>query len=254
MDKGLLRGIAAASLLFSACVSHQRPEIDTSPKRPEIDTSAKPPSEGESTWTVIEKAGRASAPPPLPAENAVRAEFTGTSRKAAKTSIVPSANAPLEEFTTLDALLESLPSDADMAELNISRDADSDRVDEELRNVTVEAYLYAAKLEDDKDFHLILGTSPKLADRFFMNCEVSGLPEEGSPDRAQLQKVREQLLEVLGRLPGERYVKLTKPIQVRVEGSLFFDVEHPPGAVGPATMRPETAWEIHPISSIQRAP
>jgi hypothetical protein len=35
-----------------------------------------------------------------------------------------------------------------------------------------------------------------------------------------------------------------------VTGSLFFDVDHPAGAVGPQGHRPQTAWEIHPISSI----
>jgi hypothetical protein len=38
---------------------------------------------------------------------------------------------------------------------------------------------------------------------------------------------------------------------VTVEGSLFYDVDHAPGAVGPRDMKPTTAWEIHPITQIQ---
>jgi hypothetical protein len=38
---------------------------------------------------------------------------------------------------------------------------------------------------------------------------------------------------------------------VKVTGSLFFDVDHKAGSVGPTGMRPKTAWEIHPVSDIQ---
>jgi hypothetical protein len=40
---------------------------------------------------------------------------------------------------------------------------------------------------------------------------------------------------------------------VRIEGSLFFDVDHAAGAVGPANMKPKSAWEMHPITKITLA-
>jgi len=45
--------------------------------------------------------------------------------------------------------------------------------------------------------------------------------------------------------------KLKKPIAVEVQGSLFYDIDHEPGVVGPLDMQPRTAWEIHPISELQ---
>ena len=33
-------------------------------------------------------------------------------------------------------------------------------------------------------------------------------------------------------------------------GSLFYDISHSPGTVGPQGLRPGTAWEIHPVTSI----
>ena len=62
--------------------------------------------------------------------------FEGTARAVAKLSIV---SAPVEPFATLSDLLDSLPSDEDMRALNIPKTADSDRVPQEQRLVTVTA-------------------------------------------------------------------------------------------------------------------
>lgn len=40
------------------------------------------------------------------------------------------------------------------------------------------------------------------------------------------------------------------PIPVLVTGPLVYDIEHRPGAVGPASVRPDTSWEIRPVESI----
>ena len=55
--------------------------------------------------------------------------------------------------------MDSLPSDQFMRSYNppITEDADSDRVQEEKRNVSVTAFLYATKKEADNDYHMILG-------------------------------------------------------------------------------------------------
>jgi hypothetical protein len=53
-------------------------------------------------------------------------------------------------------------------------------------------------------------------------------------------------------LPGESYT-FYDPIPVTIEGSLFWDFEHPfPKQVGPQDLRDRipTCWEIHPITRI----
>ena len=49
---------------------------------------------------------------------------------------------------------------------------------------------------------------------------------------------------------SDAYRKYTPPIAVDVEGSTFYDIDHPPGAVGPKDSKPTTAWEIHPVTHI----
>jgi hypothetical protein len=39
-----------------------------------------------------------------------------------------------------------------------------------------------------------------------------------------------------------------------VTGSLFFDMDHLAGVVGTGEFKPQTAWEIHPVTSIAPAP
>lgn len=221
---------------------------------PSAPTAGAPPAPtaGPVELIVKQRGGPASFDPRLAAEDVLIAAFAGHDRKVAKTSIV-AASIPVEEFETLDELLESLPSDQEMIEQNISKDADSDRVDNELRMVRVKkAWLYAVKLEDDQDFHLIVGTSPGAQTSAFLNCEVSGLPEENSPGFTRLKAVRQQLFDILGKFPGKKYARPTPPLPIEIAGSLFFDVDHAAGTVGPHPFRPATAWEIHPITSLKR--
>lgn len=181
-----------------------------------------------------------------------RDEFRGTARKAAKISI---ANARRESFANLDDLLADLPTDDEMINRRprISSDRDSERVAEEQRNIRVEAFLYAASREDDNDFHLILGdTATARRSTTYMNVELSGLPPEDHPDRDRLERVRRFYLNRFrGNVPGERYDFYDPPIPVRVSGSLFYDIDHRPGAVGPRSHRPETSWELHPVTFIE---
>src|SRR5438105_7663523 len=83
-------------------------------------------------------------------------DFAGNDRKAAKLSI---SAAPPEKFKDLADLVASLPSISAMKAHQpvIKLDPTSGRVTEEERNVTLNAFLYAASREADNDFHLIVG-------------------------------------------------------------------------------------------------
>jgi hypothetical protein len=180
----------------------------------------------------------------------VNAQFRGTDRKGAKTSI---ASASTEKFNDVAALVGSLPSDAAMLNHNpaIMRDTQT-RATEEKRNVRVPAWIYAIKFEADDDWHVIIGTDPAGGSKTFFNAEVSGLPPASSPAFSSLKKVRQSLAGLLGNaLPtGTGYNTLNTPVAVMIEGSLFFDVDHAAGVVGPTGMRPQTAWEVHPITNL----
>jgi hypothetical protein len=179
--------------------------------------------------------------------------FVGTDRRDAKTSI---ADGPVETFTSLADLLASLPDDNSMLnhDPKITRAPGSDRVMEEERNVTVTAFIYVAKAEADNDFHLILGTGDPPSSRRYMNAEIAGLPPAG-PVRARLKTARDAFKTFFADQPiGGGYRPFDVPIPVQVTGSLFYDVDHAPGVVGPEGFKPTTSWEIHPITDIQFEP
>lgn len=175
--------------------------------------------------------------------------FRGHDRKGPKTSI---ASASKETFSSIEALTATLPSDQIMRNHTPPLEETTDtRFPEERRNVKVTAWIYAIKYEADQDWHIILGTNPTDTTPTYFNAEVSGLPANNSPAYQKLKKVREDLAEMFGfDLPASGYWEY-EPVAVVVEGSLFYDIDHPPGAVGPAGTKPTTAWEIHPITKIR---
>ena len=187
--------------------------------------------------------------------------YKGTSRKAAKTSIARVGNqpAPMETFNDLRALINSLADDDSMFNHNppITTSSSQDRVQEEKRNVRVRCWLYACSKEDDNDFHLIVGRNPNSSQEMYMTMELSGLPASGHPDRVQLKTARDTFKAFFGNeLPGTRYDFYDPPIPMIVEGSLFFDVNHQAGSVGPSPLRNNipTTWEVHPITDIEFEP
>lgn len=192
----------------------------------------------------------------LRAEAPVGDRFRGTARKAAKLSV---ANAEIEEFDDLRDLIGTLEAHDFMVNHDplITTDRNSDRVDEEKRNVRVRAFLYAASRENDNDFHLIIGRDPD-EDEMYMNVEISGLPPSDSPFHAILKEARDAYKNFFGDdLPGFSYDFYDPPIPVEIEGSLFFDMSHATGQKpGPARLRDNipTVWEIHPITSITFEP
>jgi hypothetical protein len=182
--------------------------------------------------------------------------FAGTDRKAAKTSI---SQAPPESFDDVASLIATLKSDDGMRSHSpaISKAPGSKRVSEEDRNVTVNGFLYAVKFEGgpkgDHDFHVIVGNERDAANRVFLNVEVSGLPPAGDPAFGRLKAARDKFkahFADMGVVIGTGFSKFPEGIPVRVTGSLFYDIDHLPGVVGPAGMRPATAWEIHPVTDI----
>lgn len=188
-----------------------------------------------------------AAPRAAPADN----DFGGTARKAAKLSI---ANAQTEVFGDLKDLIDTLPAHNTMKNKDdISTDADNNRVAEERRNVKVTTFLYAASMENDNDFHLIVGRDPSKSEKY-MTVEISGLPPNNSPAFAKLNEARDAYFEFFGDgLPGTSYDFYDPPIPVVVEGSLFFDMSHASGSrPGPKTLRPRmpVVWEIHPVTKI----
>ena len=191
-------------------------------------------------------------------EAAAGDNFKGKSRKAAKISIASASMEPT--FEDLTDLIDSLAPDAGMEEHEppIEKTSDSDRVEEENRNVRVEAFLYAASREDDNDYHLILGRDPDLVEEeggeLYMNVEISGLPPADSPHLSKLRSARKSFKDFFGdNLPGTSYQFYDPPLSVTVEGSLFFDITHATGGKpGPQSLRDNipTIWEIHPITKM----
>lgn len=175
--------------------------------------------------------------------------FRGTDRKGPKTTIAPGS---MESFATIEALIDSLPADTEMLSRNppLERDTNT-RVAEENRNVRVTAWIYAIKYEADQDWHVILGTGPDDATPTYFNAEVSGLPANNAKAYKKLKKVRQALAKFFDfDLPASGYWAY-EGVPVVVEGSLFYDVDHKPGSVGPKATRPATAWEIHPITKLK---
>jgi hypothetical protein len=192
-----------------------------------------------------------------PAARPPQETFAGTSRKAAKLSIV--AGGP-EAFNDLRALINSLPADAGMInhKPKITTAATSNRVKEEKRNVRVRTFLYAASHEADNDYHLIIGRDATKSPEMYMTVEVSGLPPRTSPHFDRLKAARDAFQAFFADdLPGTSYDFYDPPIPVAIEGSLFFDMSHATGGKpGPASLRNKIPriWEIHPISRIEFEP
>jgi hypothetical protein len=187
-----------------------------------------------------------TAPRPAPTDN----RFRGTARKAAKLSI---ANAPLEQFNDVNKLIATFPAHSTMKKRKISTKANSNRVDVEKRNVKVKAFLYAASLEDDNDYHLIVGRSPGKPAQY-MTAEISGLPPDSSAAFDTLSEARAAYFDFFGDgLPGTSYDFYDPPVPIEIEGSLFWDASHADGGrPGPQTLRPKmpVVWEIHPVTKI----
>lgn len=173
--------------------------------------------------------------------------FAGTDRATAKTTF---PNATPISYPTFTAFHNALPTDAFMTGLNISRT--SSRVTQENKNVTfTNGYLYAIKHESDNDLHMIIGDASGVS---VTNCESSGYPSTTSASYTQIKNVRVAITTHFSTdfCGQSSYMIFSPPVHLTsFKGGLFFDVDHAAGTVGPAAYKPNTAWEIHPISAIQ---
>lgn len=181
--------------------------------------------------------------------------FEGTARKAAKTTVSP---AKMEVFKNIESLRATLPTDQEMSNKKIPVGKESGRVKEEDRNILIrEGWLYTFSREGDEDFHMIVGTTPDSSTAEYFNVEISGLPEAGSRDTMFLNP-RKVFTDTFGpRKCSENYKrnKLKKPRKIAFAGSLFYDAGHcrkePFNPAGPDWARPNTCWEIHPVTWIR---
>ncbi|MGA3014088.1 MAG: hypothetical protein ABSD71_08635 [Bacteroidales bacterium] len=182
--------------------------------------------------------------------NCTNDSFAGKDRKEAKTSIV---TAPVEVFNTLPALIKTLPTDDYMRgyEPPITKDSDSQRVEEENRSVSVKtAYIFVIYREGDNDYHTIIGSNSDTSKALLMNVEVSGLPDKTSSNYTVMKELRDKMVVRFGKICGSKKFFIDKPIKISVSGSLFYDIDHKPGVVGYKNLKPKTAWEIHPVTDI----
>lgn len=174
--------------------------------------------------------------------------FAGSARSAAKTSY---ASVSYGTYSSIHAMRSVLQTDTYMRNLGITNS--SPRVSEENRNRDITtSYLYAIARESDNDFHMIIGDASSVADNLF-NCEASGNPSSSQSSYTAINAVRTYLKGYFGTdFCGQSgYTKFTPAISISVlKGSLFFDIDHAAGTVGPLGLRPNTAWEMHPIRTI----
>jgi hypothetical protein len=173
--------------------------------------------------------------------------FDGFYRKAAKMSVADN-NAAGTNLAKLITRLEAF--DNASIEVNDS----SQRIEIEDSVVTlISVFLYAIAREADEDYHIIIGTSANPAKASFFTAECSGLPANDHPFFGKIKAVRKSLVELLGnkeRCAGG-YVKFNDHPRVKIIGSLFYDKEHESNLPGPASCKPKTAWELHPITEFK---
>jgi hypothetical protein len=183
--------------------------------------------------------------------------FAGKARKAAKLSV---GTGTIEPFDDVQKLIQSLPSDDDMIDHDppITTGQSSGRVAEEQRNVSIRGFLYAASREADNDFHLIVGRDPNASPSMYMTMEISGLPPSSSPSFPQLSAARNAYKSFFGdKLPGASYDFYDPPIEVKIQGSLFFDMSHAHGQhPGPPSLEPDmpVIWEVQTAIEFEPGP
>ncbi len=176
--------------------------------------------------------------------------FLGIKRKNSKTSY---AVATTKSYKNVAKLKASLLADSVMRKLSpaIKSDSASIRVTAEIKNVKIKtAYIYAVSREDDNDFHIIIGDSLPYDASKSISIEISGLPKPPNNNSNGIQKVRTKFENFFGEKCSGTYTIFSPPIKITVSGSLFFDIDHGAGIIGTGIYKPNSCWEIHPVSAI----
>ncbi|MBK8845363.1 MAG: hypothetical protein IPO27_01945 [Bacteroidetes bacterium] len=174
--------------------------------------------------------------------------FLGIERKKQKSTFLIKL---MKNYATVNALRKSFPSDSVMKNLSppITTDSNSSRVQQEKRNVRINtAFIYAISREADNDFHVIVGdTVPFNAGRSII-VEIAGLPNPANASSDTIQHARTVFENFFGEKCSGAYSVFTPPIRATIAGTIFYDIGHNPGTIGTGIHKPNTSWEIHPIS------
>jgi hypothetical protein len=179
-------------------------------------------------------------------------EYVGQVRAIAKTSM---ATRKTEFFETVGNLLASLPTDNYMRQTGVN-DKSLRTVDEN-RNVLIKkAFIFHITKEPDQDFHLIVGDLNEQGEKVnILNVEIAGLPKDKTTrDYFFLERTRRQLYEKFPEFFTGNKKTLspkTKFPEIMVRGSLFFDSHHTPEQIGSGAAKPNSVWEIHPVTYIE---
>ena len=179
--------------------------------------------------------------------NCLDSLFGGKDRATPKTTF---AKGKVKTFKTVSHLIKALPLDREMRK-KVKRST-AVRVTEEQQNVRLkeDTFIFAFAKEDDGDYHVIIGDHKDVSKATFFNVEISGVPIENAP--AKLISVYQVFNNRFRDVCSPKYLVFDEePLKIEVEGSLFFDVSHQAGQVGPKNMKPLTNWEIHPVGKIK---
>lgn len=174
--------------------------------------------------------------------------FAGLSRSKVKTTITQKSP---RSYISLSQFVNTLFADKDMkVVVKALTKPYADRAIQEDKMVTVKnVFLLAYAREKDNDYHLILTNANR---SIFFNAELSGLPGNSANSYQTLKAVRSSFENFPGGTKCGKYTFLATPLKIlSIKGSLFFDIDHSAGQVGPEGFRPATAWEIHPVTEIK---
>jgi hypothetical protein len=236
-------------LLYATRINAQRLDTLTNLNNPTSDKFYYKSSTGkvykfriaEADWSDIDKNEKKSL-----TANCLDSIYDGKDRATPKTTY---ATGTAKIFATVSHLIKVLPLDSVMRKK--VKKTTNIRVSEEQKNVRLkqDTYIYAFAKEDDGDYHVIIGDHIDVKKATFFNVEISGLPEENASPK--LKAVYRVFNDRFREVCSSKYLIFDdEPIKIDVQGSLFFDVSHKVGQVGPENMKPSTNWEIHPISKI----
>lgn len=169
---------------------------------------------------------------------------------------------PMEEFSDLATFMGSLPDDGEIrVRYGIYPGARtiplSSRFDRERRNIRVVCWLHSIRFdttadENERDLQLLIGSTEDTNTAVFMYAEIPG-PAPWESERNTFEAVRRQLAVLIGAdsLLPEYTVRV--PVQVTIEGALFFDGARDAGRrydPGRRRTQPLTVWELHPVTAI----
>lgn len=253
--------VVALLIVLAGCATHPQKPAGTNPTVAHVGAvTYRLKDSGDSTPDEHPSGIGGAGPPTCQKWGSATGElFHGCARRVSKVSLVSLSDAPAERYQSVAELKANLVDDTKMRHDHtppITEAANSERQPEEMRNVVLDAAVYAFKAEDDHDFHLIVGDPDCNDPKCFMNVEVSALPSAAGSDKDDLTAVRAEFRSWLDSEPGATYLFFVddqgdgSPVPVHIEGSLFYDLDHVAGTVGPTGYRPDTSWEIHPIRKL----